>query len=70
MRNQPPSPFLAIDKWMEVLRSPDKPRWLKISGVPMHAWREGIFLLIVDCVGSTWRLTYAQALRKSLLMEG
>lgn len=43
MRNQPSSPFLAIDKWMEVLGSPNKPRWLKISGVPMHAWREGVF---------------------------
>lgn len=53
MRNQSPSLSIAIDRWMEVLASLAKPRWLKISGVPMHTWREGIFRLIGKCVGST-----------------
>lgn len=32
------SPFKAINRWMEVIGSPSCPQWVRMSGVPPHAW--------------------------------
>lgn len=34
------SPFMAIDGWMEVINSPPHPHWIRMSKVPLNAWRE------------------------------
>lgn len=51
--NGPATPFLAVDKWMEVIGSPPRPSWVKFSGVPLHAWREEVFRLSGDCMGAS-----------------
>lgn len=47
------SPFLVVDRWMEVIGSPPKPCWVRFSGVPLHAWREEILRLLGDCLGES-----------------
>ena len=43
------SPFSLIKRWMEVLGSPPIPTWVKVKGMPLQAWHEGVFRLIGDC---------------------
>lgn len=38
---------------MEVIGSPLRPQWVKISGVPLHARGASIFWLVGDCLGRT-----------------
>lgn len=52
-KDSPSSPFIVIDRWMEVIGSPPPPRWIKFCGVPLHAWREGIFQHLGDVLGRT-----------------
>lgn len=42
------SPFSMIERWMEVLGTPPNPIWVKVKGVPLQAWHEGVFRLIGD----------------------
>eukprot|EP00268_Persea_americana_P009406 TRINITY_DN13780_c0_g1_i5.p1 TRINITY_DN13780_c0_g1~~TRINITY_DN13780_c0_g1_i5.p1 ORF type:complete len:144 (-),score=29.00 TRINITY_DN13780_c0_g1_i5:31-462(-) len=42
-----------IQRWMEVLGTPPNPIWVKVKGVPLQAWHEGVFRLIGDCAGKT-----------------
>lgn len=48
---QDDSPFVAIDRWMEVIGSPPPLQWIRFHGVPLQAWREGVFRLLGDCLG-------------------
>lgn len=41
---------------MEVLGSPRSPTWVKVKGLPLQAWHEGVFRLIGDCIGRTVEL--------------
>lgn len=63
------SPFVAIDRWMEEIRSPPFPRWVRMSGVPMHAWRERIFRLLGDCLGYTVEVKQ-DTISKEVLIHG
>lgn len=45
------SPFVPIDRWMEVIGSPPSFRWVRLYGVPLQVWREGVFRLLGDCLG-------------------
>lgn len=47
------SPFFALEKWMECPGYPPRPCWLKINGVPLHAWPEDVFNLLGGCLGRT-----------------
>lgn len=47
------SPFVAIDRWMEVIGSPPSFRWVRLYGVPLQVWREGVFRLLGGCLGQT-----------------
>lgn len=58
-KDNPSSPFLAIDRCMEVLEAPSHPQWVRMLGVPMHAWREGVFRLLGDCLGQTLEVDHA-----------
>lgn len=40
------TPFLVVDRWMEVIGFPPCPSWIKFSGVPLHAWSEEVFRLL------------------------
>lgn len=51
--NGPVTPFLAVDRWMEVIGCPPHPSWVKFLGVPLHAWREEVLHLLGNCVGAT-----------------
>eukprot|EP00268_Persea_americana_P062626 TRINITY_DN80456_c0_g1_i1.p2 TRINITY_DN80456_c0_g1~~TRINITY_DN80456_c0_g1_i1.p2 ORF type:complete len:156 (-),score=29.04 TRINITY_DN80456_c0_g1_i1:37-504(-) len=48
-----PSPFIALERWMECLGQPPRPCWIKIKGVPLHAWHEEVFKLLGGCFGRT-----------------
>lgn len=45
------SPFAMLERWMEVVGFPPRPQFVKIFGVPLQTWREGIFRLLGDCLG-------------------
>lgn len=62
------SPFLALDRWMQVIGAPPSPRWVRILGVPLHAWRVGVFRLLGDCIGQT--LEVDQATISEVLTHG
>ena len=47
------SPFSMIERWMEILGTALNPIWVKVKGVPLQAWHEGVFRLIGDCAGKT-----------------
>ncbi|XXG42365.1 hypothetical protein AAC387_Pa01g2666 [Persea americana] len=47
------SPFVAIDRWMEVIGSPPSFWWVRLYGVPLQVWREGVFRLLGGCLGQT-----------------
>lgn len=47
------SSFVAVDRWMEVIRSAPRPCWVRFHGVPLHAWREEVFRLLGNCLGAT-----------------
>ena len=47
------SPFLALDRWMEVIGSPPISKWIRLHGVPLQAWNEGVFRLLGDFLGNT-----------------
>lgn len=38
---------------MECPGYPPRPCWLKINGVPLHAWPEDVFNLLGGCLGRT-----------------
>lgn len=63
------SPFVVLDRWLEVIASPPSPRWVKVSGVPLHAWREGVFSLIGDCLGQTLAVDQ-DTISKEILTHG
>ena len=46
-------PFLALERWMEVLGSPPCPVWVKVRGLPLQAWHEETFKLIGECIVCT-----------------
>ena len=50
------SPFVALDRWMEVIGSHPIIRWIRLHGVPLQAWNEGVFRLFSDFIGSTIEL--------------
>lgn len=73
----PSSPFLAVEKWMEVLGHPRKPVWVHMKGVPLHVWQESVFRKLGDCLGQTvdvdpWMISTKnlQFKRVKLLMDG
>lgn len=41
-----PSPFSVLERWMEVSGSPPNPSWVKVKGLPLQAWHEGILRLM------------------------
>lgn len=47
------SPFIAVERWMEVMGNPPWPTWMRMKGVPLQAWCEETFHLLGDCVDST-----------------
>lgn len=38
---------------MEIIGRPPSPCWLKVAGVPLPVWSEGVFRLVGDCSGRT-----------------
>lgn len=50
--NKSESPFLTIERWMEEIGAPPRPQCVRMSGVPLHAWREGVFRLLGDYLGA------------------
>lgn len=55
---------------MEVLGTPPSPIWVKIKGVPLQAWHEEAFRLIIgDCAGKTVEVD-ARTHEKEVLKEG
>lgn len=52
------SPFLAVEKWMEVLGRSPRPCWVRLRGVPLHLWRESIFRKLGDCLGCTLEIVW------------
>lgn len=63
------SPFLAIERWMEVIARPPWAVWLRFRGVPQHVWMEGIFRLLGDCVGKTLEVDI-RTVEQELLLFG
>lgn len=63
------SPFLALDRWMEVIGAPPSSRWVRILGVPLHVWRVGVFRLLGDCLGQTLEVDQA-TISKEVLSHG
>ena len=47
-----PSPFNVLERWMECLGHHPCPCWIKIKGLPLHAWHEDVFKLLGGCLGS------------------
>lgn len=71
-----PSPFSALERWMEFLGPPPWPMWLVVRGVPLHAWHEEVFRLIGNCIsrivlvnGSTTSMEDLQDGRIKVLMD-
>lgn len=52
-RQEGPSPFIALERWMECLGHPPRPCWIKIRGMHLHAWQEDVFKLVGECLGCT-----------------
>lgn len=51
--DDPSSPFVGLERWLEVRGSPPRPRRVRISRVPLQAWLERIFRLLGNCLGHT-----------------
>lgn len=47
------SPFITLQRWMEVIGAQPRPKWTRFRGVPLQAWREGVFRLLGDVLGRT-----------------
>lgn len=47
------SPFSLLERWMEWLGSPLRCSWIKVKGMPLQAWHEGVFRLVGNCLGRT-----------------
>lgn len=65
----PSNPFTVMDKWMEVIGSPPRSCWVKFSGVPLHAWKEGVFRLLGNCLGETTEVDQ-RTVSKEVLTHG
>lgn len=63
------SPFIALDRWMEVIGSPPITKWIHLLGVPLQAWNEGVFRLLGDFIGSTIEVD-CRTLEKEVLAYG
>lgn len=48
------SPFVMLDRWMEVISVPPHPQWVKIFKVPLQAWR-GSFSIVRRLFGGRLR---------------
>ena len=66
-QDQANSPFVQLERWMEILGSPSHDVWVRFKGVPLHVWREETFSLLGDCVGSTVGVDPATAKKQMLL---
>lgn len=62
------SSFFVVERLMEVLGPPPRPQWVKMSGVPMHAWGEGVFLL-GDYLGQTMEVD-CRTISKEVISHG
>lgn len=54
---------------MEFLGQPPCPCWIKIKGVPLHAWHEEVFKLLGGCFGHTVEVD-EKTIKKEHLVEG
>ena len=63
------SPFLMIERWMEVLGFSPSTCWVKIKGLPLQARHKGVFRLIGDCVGKTVEVD-VRTQKKEILKAG
>lgn len=63
------SPFVVVDRWMEVTGSPQRPYWVRFHKDPLHAWREEVFRLLGDCLGATLEV-YQLTSSKEMLTHG
>ena len=64
-----PSPFYSIERWMELLGPPPTPSWIRVRGVPLHAWQADVVRLIGDSVGHTIEIEDRIA-SKEIMKEG
>ena len=63
------SPFIAVERRMEVIGAPPRPKWIKFHGVPLQAWREEVFRLLGDVLGRTLEVDHRTA-SKEILTNG
>lgn len=68
-RTEDPSPFIVLERWMEYLGHPPRPCWIKVKGMPLHAWHEEVFRLRGGCFGKTLEVD-KKTIRKEHLVEG
>lgn len=48
--------LIEIKPWRTDLVSKERLIWLKVSGTPVHAWKEDLFKSVVSLVGKLSRL--------------
>ena len=41
----------SLDRWMEVLGPVLRPTWVRLEGIPLHAWDERVFHSLGECLG-------------------
>lgn len=45
------SPLRQLDRWTELLGLALRLCWVRMEGIPLHAWSENIFQRLGECVG-------------------
>lgn len=59
-------PLRRIDRWTEVLGPMVQLIWVRLEGVPLHAWAPEVFQLLGNCLGSVAKMDEAAITRRRL----
>lgn len=43
--------FRRLDRWTEAIGPVLNPVWVRLEGIPLHAWHERVFARIGECLG-------------------
>lgn len=50
------APFRLMDRWAEVLGLNLRPSWIRMIGIPLHAWIEKVLQCLGDCIVQVMQL--------------